>query len=344
MEPNKQEAAKFLITQDNIPIADVRTPLEYERGHIPGAYLFPIFSTEERAEIGKLYALNGNEKAIERGYEIAGTKLIQYLKEAIKIAPDRKLSIYCWRGGMRSESLAWLLGFAGFHISTLEGGYKAYRRYCHSILDNDAQIILLGGYTGSGKTRILELLEEKGEQVINLEILSRHKGSAFGWIGEDRQPNQEQFENMLADQWLKFDLSKTIWIEDESINIGKIQIPRQLFNQMERAPIMVINTNRQIRIKRLVRDYQSATKDDLLLVFGRISKRIGLQNCKEAMEAVEKNELNIAAGIALAYYDKAYAAKLANRNKESLYNIRYDENPERMLSTLMKCRNTINLK
>lgn len=341
MQLIRQEAENFLYDKENILIADVRTPLEYSLGHIPGAILFPLFSNEERAEVGRLYAIYGNEKAMEKGYEIAGKKLNQYLTEAIKIAPERILSIYCWRGGMRSASLAWLLGFSGFEIHVLEGGYKAYRSYCRSSYAIKPQMILLGGYTGSGKTEILSYLEKKGEQVINLEELSNHKGSAFGWIGEGSQPSQEQFENNLADRWRRLDPNKTVWLEDESINIGNIQIPRPLFSQMEHAPVIVLEAEKSLRVERLVRDYQSASKQDLLIVFNRISKRIGLGRCREAIEAIERNELHSAADIALAYYDKAYATQLMKRPSNKLYPLEYSVNLEVLTNRILDYRSRI---
>ena len=268
-------------------------------------------------------------------------KLNHYLNEAIKISPGRTLSIYCWRGGMRSASLAWLLGFSGFTIRVLEGGYKAYRNYSRTCFAHPAPIILLGGYTGSGKTELLNYLKAKGEQVINLEELSHHKGSAFGWIGENSQPSQEQFVNNLADQWQKRDNTKTIWLEDESINIGKIQIPRPLFDHMEQAPVVVIETGKKTRIDRLVRDYQSGTKEDLKTVFNRINKRIGMENCRQAIEAVENNELDIAAGIALSYYDKAYWSQLKKRSGNRLHFIAYNADIDALANQLFDCRRKI---
>jgi tRNA 2-selenouridine synthase len=337
MEPIRQDPENFLKEKVNIPIADVRTPLEYSRGHIPGATLFPLFSNEERAEVGKLYALYGHERAIERGYELAGQKLKYYLNEAFKLASGSRLAIYCWRGGMRSASIAWLLGFAGFRIHILDGGYRAYRRYCRTSFSKSARIIIVGGYTGSGKTEILHSLEKRGEQVINLEALSHHKGSAFGWIGENSQPSQEQFENNLADQWQKLDLSKNIWIEDESINIGRIQVPRPIFTQMELAPVIIIETEKKQRIQRLVKDYQWGTKEDLILVFNRISKRIGSSNSKQAIEAIEKNELQFAAEIALVYYDKTYAELLKKRHNQHCYSLEYNDNPNILGDRILDC-------
>ncbi len=344
MEATILEPDQFFKKAKEITLADVRTPLEYEHGHVPGACLFPLFSNEERAEVGTLYAKYGSEKAIEKGYEIAGPKIAFYLKEGIKIAPARELYMYCWRGGMRSSSLAWLLGFSGFKVSILKGGYKAYRAFCRKSLDKPASIILLGGYTGTGKSEILEYLEERGEQVLKLEKLANHKGSAFGWIGEKQQPSQEQFENLISECWLKFDLNKTIWIEDESINIGKLQIPRELFKKMETAAVIIMEAEKVTRISRLVRDYEAASIVELIEVFCRINKRIGMLNSKVAIEALERKELSKAAEIALQYYDKVYSEKLVCRHKDSLYHINYQEGIPENIDSLLNLKNKIGKK
>jgi len=340
MESTKLNAELFLETRHNIPLADVRTPLEFAHGHIPGANLFPLFSNEERAEVGKLYAIHGNEKAIEKGYEIAGPKLADYLREATRIAPNRELYMYCWRGGMRSSSLAWLLGFSGFKVSILEGGYKAYRGYCRSNLNKPASIILLGGYTGTGKSEVLDLLEERGEQVLKLERLANHKGSAFGGIGEMNQPSQEQFENMISECWITYDLIKQFGLKMRVLISENFRFQEScLLNG--KAAVIVLEDEKEKRISRLVTDYESASIEEFIQVFQRISKRIGLLNSKEAIESVERKELSKAVDIALKYYDKAYSEKLDCRNRDSLYHINYKESKEATIDSLIILRNKI---
>ncbi|NJN34457.1 MAG: tRNA 2-selenouridine(34) synthase MnmH, partial [Saprospiraceae bacterium] len=134
--------------------------------------------------------------------------------------------LYCWRGGKRSGSMAWLLSFAGFDVATVAGGYKNYRNLVLQSFENQSlKLIILGGKTGSGKTQILKELEKKGEQIIDLEALAHHKGSAFGWIGEEKQPSSEQFENSLFEVIRKIDPTKRVWVENESRNIGTVFIP-----------------------------------------------------------------------------------------------------------------------
>mgnify|MGYP003349536217 CR=1 FL=1 len=195
------------------PIVDVRTPAEFEQGHIPGAINLPLFSNEERKIIGTLYKKEGKQPAIRKGLEIVGPKLATLVAEINNIkknffpttsppsSKDRvgigSILFHCWRGGMRSSSVAWLAQMAGYASTTLQGGYKTYRNYVLQSFHSSINLKIIGGYTGSGKTIILEELKKQGEQIINLEHLAHHKGSAFGAFGQEKQPTQEQFENNL---------------------------------------------------------------------------------------------------------------------------------------------------
>jgi tRNA 2-selenouridine synthase len=182
-------------------LIDVRSPAEFARAHIPNAHSLPLFNDEERAKVGTMYKQMSPEAALLKGLEIVGPKMSGFVKKAIKWSPDRKVIVHCWRGGKRSGSVAWLLKFAGFDVLTIEGGYKNYRQTVLQSFDNQLlkNMIILGGKTGSGKTYILKELEKRGEQIIDLEGLANHKGSAFGWIGENQQPTTEHFENLLHD-------------------------------------------------------------------------------------------------------------------------------------------------
>jgi tRNA 2-selenouridine synthase len=304
-----------------MPIADVRTPAEFTRGHIPGAKQLPLFSNEERAEIGKLYFQQSREDAIRSGIAIAGSRLSYYVTEALAIAPERKILLYCWRGGMRSSSLGWLLDTAGFEAYILEGGYKAYRRHLHDSLGKKARIIILGGQTGSGKTELLESLTLSGEQVLNLEQIAMHKGSAFGFIGNEQQPSQEQFENTLHKHWSMLDHNRHTWIEDESINIGTVQVPRELFDQMQAAPMILIEVSREKRIIRLVREYSNTPREVLVQCFKKIEQKLGRERVARSIEAVRSENYGLAANLALHYYDKAYNHQVSKRTYDTIHKL-----------------------
>ena len=316
--PESLPIASFLEMAERYPVADVRTPAEYRHGHIPGAANIPLFSDEERALVGTLYKKASPQQAFDEGLRITGPKMVDYVEQARRLARDNTLLLYCWRGGMRSGSLGWLFETAGMNIYLLKGGYKAFRRHVREQLARPAHIIVVGGMTGSGKTEILHHLREMGEQVIDLEGLAHHKGSAFGALGQPDQPSTEHFENLLFDQWKRLDLRKPIWLEDESRSVGKVFIPEELFSQMREAPLLDIHVDTDYRIDRLVRDYALFDPEELIAAIRRIEKRLGGLNSRHAIEAVQRKDFRKATEILLSYYDKSYRHTMSRRNLERI--------------------------
>ncbi len=306
-------------------IIDVRTPAEYNLGHIIGAKNIPLLSNEERVEIGTLYKQSSPEQAFDRGIELVGPKMHTFLKEARQFIGNQEATIYCWRGGKRSQSMSWLFNMAGFKTSTIPGGYKAYRKGVARVLGNKAlKLIVLGGKTGSGKTKILHELSAQGEQVIDLEGLANHKGSAFGWIGEAAQPSIEHFENSLAHQIKSLDLTKSIWIENESRMIGRIAIQEDFWPILKASPLINISIPNKDRIQHLIDTYSKDDPQDLKIAFEKIQKRLGGLRLKQAVEAVDKGDYANAAAIALTYYDKSYTNLLEKNKTEFIYKINFE--------------------
>lgn len=288
-------------------ILDVRTPAEFTKGHIPNALNLPLFDDKERAEVGTLYKQKSKEAAIMRGLEIAGSKMSGYVVKAKELVKNVDVCVHCWRGGKRSESMATLLSFVGYNTLVIEGGYKAYRQFIREKLTlTNLKILVLGGKTGSGKTDVLKYLKEMGEQVIDLEKLACHKGSAFGSLGESPQPSTEQFENNLFEVIRQLDCSKRVWLENESKSIGRIFIPNGLWEKMNRGVYFEMEVPFENRVDRLVKGYGNYPKEDLIASVKKIQKRLGGQHVKKAIECYEKGELSDAAEITLKYYDKAY--------------------------------------
>ena len=185
---------EFLSSRTNTPIVDVRSPKEYQLAHIPGAINIPLFNDAERAMVGTTYKHEGREKAITQGLELVGPKMAEFVAEGKRILQEHQavyITMHCWRGGMRSKSMATLFNFAGIPTLTITGGYKVYRNAVQQSFANPLHLIVLGGKTGSAKTAILQALQQQGEQIIDLEKLANHKGSAFGQLGEDPQPSSE---------------------------------------------------------------------------------------------------------------------------------------------------------
>ncbi len=314
--PTSLHPEQFLAARTERILLDVRTPAEYAAGHIPGALNLPLFSDEERAEVGTLYKQAGPEAALLKGLEFAGARLRHYVEAALRAAPARKVAIHCWRGGQRSGSMAWLLTTAGFDVVTLNGGYKAYRKYLFEQLAlRPARLVVLGGKTGSGKTRILHALQSDGEQVIDLEALAHHKGSAFGAIGEMPQPSFEQFANDLFDAFAALDPRRQVWVESESKAIGKVQIPDEFWRRICEAPMIEVDIPLEQRIAHLVEVYAGYPRAELAGSYYKIARRLGGLNLRLALEALEAGDYPAAAVIALAYYDKTYRHSLDTMNK-----------------------------
>ncbi len=311
--PEIIDIQEFLHLRKTIPIVDVRSPAEFEYGRIPDAENIPVFSNEERAEIGTLYKQKGPETAMNRGLELVEPNLLKMAENALKSAKNGELLVHCWRGGLRSSSMAELFETAGIKTRLLRGGYKAYRQYVRESFSRKLDLKIVGGETGSGKTEIIAELKKLGEQVIDLEGLANHRGSSFGAIGMEQQPTVEQFENILFDEMQTLDLTKRIWLEDESRHIGRVFIPEGLWLQMTEAPVYRVEIPFDIRVQRLITDYASAPKELLLAATERIKKRLGGLDYKNAVEAFENGDLATATAIALRYYDKAYNWPLEQR-------------------------------
>ncbi len=334
--------SNFLPLTNSIPLVDVRSPAEYEHAHIPGAINIPLFTNEERAVVGINYKKDGKETAVIRGLEIVGPKLAAFVKQAKKIAPNKKILVHCWRGGMRSASMAWLFETAGFEVHTLEGGYKAYRNFIRNEFDKAKKLIVLGGYTGSGKTEVLKEIEKLGEQFLDLEGIAHHKGSAFGAIGQLAQPTTEQFENDLAKAWQKFDMEKTIWLEDESRQVGRCTIPENLFEKMRLTTLIKIIVPKKVREKRLVVEYGVFEKSLLQQSIERIERRLGGLRTQQSLEALENDDLLKVAEITLEYYDKAYLHGNLKREKDQTFELEIDDdNPKQTAITVIEFAKTI---
>ncbi len=304
---NRLLTPTFLAERNHRIVLDVRAPAEFEQGHIPGALSFPLFSDAERAAVGTMYKQVGKEEAMELGLRIVGPKMEDFVKQAKLLAPHRRLAIHCWRGGQRSGSMAWLFRQAGFDVVTLEGGYKAYRQFVlESLAASSLKLIVLGGKTGSGKTKILHALRELGEQIIDLEGLANHKGSAFGFIGEAPQPTVEQFGNELFECTLSLDHTKRVWIENESKSIGRIYIPDEFFARLRASTLVNVEIPEEARIQNLLADYVLTDRTLLAVAFQKIASKLGGLNLKTALDSLEQDDFATAARIALGYYDKTY--------------------------------------
>jgi tRNA 2-selenouridine synthase len=354
---------EFLALAKSHPVIDVRSPGEYDHAHIPGARSLPLFTNEERAVVGTTYKQESREKAIKIGLDYFGPKMRKMVEEAEVLIGNKQLVIsknsemnkhdglpvancilvYCWRGGMRSGAVAWLLDVYGLKVYTLIGGYKKFRNYVLDTFKQKNQFKIVGGYTGSGKTELLNELSKLNEPVIDLESIAGHKGSAFGNIGLPKQLTQEMFENVLAGKLLEAKSQKSkvksqktqsvsqkleignsptsdfrlhsscIWLEDESQRIGQVNIPHELWKTMRASPVYFLDIPFEERLKHIVEGYGQLDKQQMIDAISRIQSRLGGLEAKNAIQYLEEGNTAEAFCILLRYYDKWYLKGLHNR-------------------------------
>jgi tRNA 2-selenouridine synthase len=301
---------------------DVRSPAEFEHAHIPHALNLPLFDNEQRALIGTTYKKQSREAAIKVGLPLFGNKMLPMIETVEAWIKDRQkendltkptIYVHCWRGGMRSAAVAWLLDLYGYKVIQLTGGYKAYRNWVLAQFTIPYSLKVLGGYTGSGKTEILHALQEKNYAVIDLEGLAHHKGSAYGAIGQLPQPSQEMFENIVAEKLLEVNKKqKSIWIEDESQRIGTVLIPTPLFHLMRNSTCYFMTIPFEQRLNFIVEGYGSFDQKSLIEATMRIQKRLGGLETKTAVDFITAGALKEAFSILLKYYDKWYEKNAKN--------------------------------
>ncbi|MCR8540196.1 MAG: tRNA 2-selenouridine(34) synthase MnmH [Prochlorococcus marinus CUG1439] len=301
----------------NGPLIDVRSPGEYYKGHMPNSINIPLFDNDERSIIGKIFKKEGREKAVIEGLKFFEKKMELFLDnlflkiESHKIITEKnnndlQVRIYCSRGGMRSQSIAWLLEKYKFNTITLKGGYKTYRRWTLDSFSKKWNIVIVGGKTGTGKTRLLSLLEKYEKQTIDLEGLACHRGSTFGGLGMKEQPSNEQFENKIAEKLNSFKSINKIFVEAESANIGKCKIPHEFFNQMKSSPRIEILRSESNRLDELINTYSVFKQEELIECVLRIKKRLGPQRTKIALESIKEEKWDLVCKSVLDYYDKCY--------------------------------------
>ena len=306
----------FLEKAKSTVVIDVRTPLEFVQGHIPGAVNIPIFTNEERVIVGTTYKQKGRQPAILLGFELTGPKWADFIRQAEELAPNKKVLVHCWRGGMRSGAMAWAFDLYGFEVGTLKGGYKAFRGSNIRSFSEKYNFRILSGGTGSAKTETLAELKNLGEQVIDLEDLAQHQGSSFGSMGKLIQPSQEQFENLFAVKLQEMDKTKTIWLEDESVTIGRRVIPKPIWEQMRNTEVLKLEIPKSERITFLTSQYGALDKDFLKAAVLGIAKKLGPLETKLTLQAIDEGRMRDFITQVLVYYDKTYQKGINRRNQE----------------------------
>jgi len=328
MPITKLHIDEFLNLAETSLLLDVRSPSEYAHGHIPQAVSLPLFTDEERKVVGTAYKQESKQKAIKHGLKYFGTNMVQMVETVEGLLSKGNYGstvlLYCWRGGMRSSGVAWLLDLYGFKVYTLVGGYKAYRNWVLEQFDKEYHIYILGGLTGSGKTPLLYQLKKAGERIIDLEALANHKGSAFGGLDGMEQPTAEMFENLLSSELFKLNTgTAAIWMENESQRIGNINMPSSFFRNFRTKPILFLEIPFEERLNHIVSEYGKHKKEDLINTIVRIKKRLGGLETKNAINFLLEDNVKECFRILLSYYDKWYIKGNADRG-----------NPEQSIITI----------
>jgi tRNA 2-selenouridine synthase len=298
-------------------VIDVRSPLEFAIDHLPGAINCPVLDDEERIKIGTLYKQVNTFEAKKVGAALVAKNIGHHIETRWLDKPrDWHPLIYCWRGGNRSGAMAHILAKVGWPVIQLEGGYKAYRNYINHALEQPLAVpfIVICGTTGSGKSRLLEVLHSIGAQVLDLEQLAAHRGSVLGNLPSQPQPSQKAFESAIWQRLRHFDASRPVFVESESKKVGNLRVPEAVIARMRASPCISLTLSRMNRVRLLMEDYAHFTHnpiilntqlDCLLSLHGRdkIGRWHGMANAGQMPELV--NEL------LLEHYDPAYLRSIS---------------------------------
>ncbi len=332
---------------------DVRSPSEFAQGHIPGAQSLPLFTDMERHQVGLCFKEKGSREAVDLAWLYIGPKVPELLKaihalsvkvgieplskEEIAVKIARSWKVYCWRGGQRSLGMELLIKQAGYPVFRYPGGYKAWRQRMENLWELPWHWRVIGGSTGSGKTAVLKDLKEAGDQVLDLEGLASHLGSAFGELGQEPQPSQEHFMNLLAETLGGMDLLRPVWVESESRQIGKVHIPLPLYDSMHKAPYFRLQRSMKFRMQNLLNSYGLEDKDDLRSAFLKIERKMGPQYCQQALAFLDQEDLKSAAELALLYYDRTYQHAFTLRPcPQCVTSLQTDAEGDRLVNLLRK--------
>jgi tRNA 2-selenouridine synthase len=251
-------------------IIDVRSPAEFALDHIPGAINCPVLNDAERITVGTLYKQESPFEARKLGAAIVARNIAHHLEQHFQTMPKQwKPLIYCWRGGNRSGSMALIFAKVGWPVVQLDGGYKAYRHSVMHVLEHlplSLQFRVICGTTGSGKSRLLQYLEQSGAQVLDLEQLAAHRGSVLGSLPLNPQPSQKMFETRLWQTLRRFTSDRVVYVESESKKIGDLRVPAALMDRIRSAQCVQVQLPTNDRVKLLIEDYPHLVSDTELLV------------------------------------------------------------------------------
>ena len=317
-------------------VIDVRTPLEFAEDHIPGAVNFPVLSNEERVRIGTLHKESSFE-AKKIGAALIARNISNHIEQHWLDKPKNwHPLIYCWRGGQRSGAMTHILRSIGFAADRLEGGYKGYR---HSVLEqlnvlpSTLSYIVLCGLTGSGKSLLLNAMQQAGAQVLDLEEIAKHRGSVLGDMPDIAQPAQKGFDSLVLAKLKTFNPALLVYVESESKKIGTIRVPDALIQAMWSSPCLRLETDTQLRVALLRQEYQHFLDNPALLQqqMERLRDMYSNEQLAKWQNMYQEQRWDeFVAELLILHYDPAYTKSIYGHYPE------YEQAPTIRLNTLDK--------
>lgn len=310
-------------------VIDVRSPAEFAEDHIRGAINLPVLSDAERAEVGTIYVQDSRFRARRIGAALIARNVAAHLEGALKDRPAKwRPLVYCWRGGMRSSAMATILSQIGWRVGVVEGGYRTWRRAVVAALrDSTAplNVVLIDGPTGVGKSAVIGRLAVHGAQALDLEALAQHRGSVFGGYGDAPQPPQKLFESALFAALSRLDPAKPVYVEAESAKIGRLALPRRLWEAMKTAPLIALDAPVAARTAHILGVYGDAIANP-----DAIERAIGALSAFHAKEmiadwrklAASGDFARLAEALVTNHYDPAYARSRARHARSALASIK----------------------
>ena len=288
---------------------DIRNKNDYSKGHIPGSINLPFTFNL------KVSNLDSIVRNIDNGF-LSGLFPNETIDEINKLNTDKPNLIYCSTGKIHSPIFAYLLKKIGLKSFILKQGYRAYKDFVKKSFQKPVNLILVTGKTGCGKTAVLMHLEKLGEQVIDLERLAIHTGSVFGGLHKGKQPTHDQFQNNLCQLWNNLDFKGVVWMEDEAKHIGSVGLPDTLWEQMQKAPRIVLDIPKSKRIRNIIKEYGIVDNSKIMTALISIKKRFGEKNTQDAIKLLELGNIVKTVEILLLYYDNAYECRFGKSRKD----------------------------
>jgi tRNA 2-selenouridine synthase len=292
-------------------LVDVRTPLEFEDDHLPGAANFPLLTNEERVEIGTLYKHAGPHAARIRGLELTAHRFPGMVRDIGSASEGRPIAVYCWRGGLRSKTVVSILDLTGHRVAQLEGGYRSFRNHVASFFDPfvpPGPLVVIHGLTGTGKTELINGMTGKNYLTIDLEGLACHRGSSFGELGLSQTLTQKRFETLLWNALRKAEPGKPVILEGESRRIGRMTLPGDLYEKMQQGVKVWCEASLDTRVARLIEEYgREEYREEMSAALARIAKRLGGKKYAEISEYLENWDMpSFMRELLVGYYDRLY--------------------------------------